>query len=435
MKKSGWLTGRVKPWLGYVLLLKLTLLSFSAVLLLSSKSTATEQPAFAELVMPKDSAPWVGQRMVFAVEVAVEGRFSGSTLFDLPPVIGAILMKPEERPVLSSRTVDDKEYSVQRHEFSLFCQEGGEIAVSETRVRCGSIKSFGESPARHTLRVPSFKVTPRVPEGAKPGQVVVSTTRLEVNETWDPRPMDAKVGDAFRRQVTLRAADVPGMLLPRIPKPELEGMAVYTSEPEVADRTERGEFTGTRVDTLTYLCERAGTVEIPPVLYRWWNPVKSAWEERNLPAMTLSVAPNPNYGPTESNDGAQVGSSTGSFSMWWALVLAVVVFLCIWMLRRRKPSAEAQSFREVLRACRDNDATGVYNAVTRWRFLSDSLPAAPPAEVTSELTSAQRVIVGLAPSWNGLRLKKSLKSWRRAARRGKIIVSPSAELPELNPGR
>jgi len=435
MKKSEWSAGGMNRWLGYVLLLKLSILPFCDVFLLPSSVVAGEQPAFAELIIPKDSAPWVGQRTVFAVEVAVEGRFKGSTLFDLPQVAGAILMKPEERPVLFTRTVDGKEYSVQRHEFSLFCQEGGEIAVPEIRVRCGSIKSFGESPSRHTLSVPAFKVTPRVPEGAKPGQVVVSTTRLEVNETWNPHPMDAKVGDAFRRTISLRAEEVPGMLLPRIPKPQLDGLAVYASEPGVADRTERGEFTGTRVDTLTYLCEHPGMVEIPPVHYRWWNPAKSIWEERSLPAVTLSVAPNPKYAPEESDGGADVGPATQDFSLSWAIVLAVVVFVCAWMLRRRKTSAEAQSFREVLRACRDNDAAGAYNAVTRWRSLSVSLAAATPTEVSSELASAQRVIVGLEPSWNGRGLEKSLKSWRRAARRDEIIVSQVVRLPELNPGR
>ena len=101
----------------------------------------------------------------------VEGRFAGSTLFDLPSVPGAIIMKPEERPVLSTRTAGDKEYSVQRHEFSLFCQHGGEIAIPEIQVRCGAIKSFGLDPSEYSLHVPAFTIAPRIPKGAQPGQV------------------------------------------------------------------------------------------------------------------------------------------------------------------------------------------------------------------------------------------------------------------------
>jgi hypothetical protein len=435
MIKSGYLTAKVKQWLGYILLLNLSIFPIHDVFLLPSIVIAAEEPAFAELIAPKDSMPWIGQRIDFAVEVAVEGRFNGSTLFDLPEVDGAILMKPEERPVLLTRTRNNKEYSVQRHEFSLFFQQGGDIAVPEIHVRCGSIKSVGASPGQHTLIIPSFNVTPRVPEGAKPGQIVVSTTNLEVSETWRPPPGDAKVGDAFRRTVTLQATDVPGMLLPRIPKPQLEGMAVYTSEPEVTDQTERGEFTGTRADTLTFVCERPGRMEFPPILYRWWNPEKSVWEEKSLPAVTFRVAPNPNYASTAPDGTAHAESETQGLPFLWAFVLAVAVFVCTWMLRRRKPSAEAQAFKEALRACRNNNAAGAYNAVTRWRSLVGSPAAIPPAEVASELTSAQRVMVGLEPSWNGQRLEKLFKSWRRSARRGEIIASQALTLPELNPGR
>jgi hypothetical protein len=425
MRKSRSLAGRVKRGLGCV--------SFLTIFLPLPTATVAAEPAFVELVTPKESAPWVGQRTVFAVEVAVEGRFSGSTLFDLPRVVGAILMKPEERPVLSTRTVDDREYSVQRHEFSLFCEQGGEITVPEIHVRCGSIKSFGETPSRHALSVPAFKVTSRIPEGAIPGQVVISTARLEVSEAWNPLPGDAKVGDAFRRTVTLRAADFPGMLLPGFPKPQLEGLAIYFSEPGVQTLTERGEFTGSRVDTLTYLCERPGTVEIPPVIYRWWDPVKSVWKDENLPAVTLDVAPNPNYGSKEPRLAARSRPLIQSSPWWWALALAVVCIVCVFVLRRSLLDEESKTFRQVLRACRDSDAAGAYNAVTRWRYLARAWAATPPTEVSSELVSAQQAIVGLGASWDGRRLEKSLKSWRRWLQRHKIIVFKTGRLPDLNP--
>lgn len=424
MKRAGWMAGRLTGWVAWVWLLSLSLLP--------SVLPAAE-PASVELIPPKDSAPWVGQRTVFAVEVAVEGRFSSSTLFDLPQVAGAILMKPEERPVLSTRTVDDREYSVQRHEFSLFCQQGGEITVPEIHVRCASIKSFGEPPTQHTLRVQALKVTPRMPGGARPGQVVVTTTRLDVNETWNPRPGEAKVGDAFRRTVTIRGSDVPGMLLPRIPKPQIEGLAIYPAAPWVNDRTERGEFTGERVETLTYLCEQAATVEIPPVLYRWWNPSKSSWEERTLEAMILTISPNPAYAPKDSDGPSSEGQEGQEAYLWWVLVLALIALGSLFLLRRRKPDEEAQAFREVLRACRNNDAADAYNAVTRWRSLTTTFAGPSTAEVTKELVSAQRMIVRLESAWNGRKLEKSMVSWRRRARQGKTPLPTAGKLPELNP--
>jgi len=425
MKKAQWLDGRVKRWTVRISLLGLFLLPSTLL---------AAETAFVELIPPKESAPWVGQRTVFALEVAVEGRFSGSTLFDLPQVRGAILMKPEERPVLSSRTMDEKEYAVQRHEFSLFCQQGNEVRVPEIQVRCGSIKTFGEPPSQHVLHVPSFRVMPRLPEGTGPGQVVVSTTRLEVKETWNPRPGKAKVGDAFRRTVTMRATDVPGMLLPRIPKPQVQGLAVYPSTPMVDDRTERGEFTGQRTESATYLCEAEGKVEIPAVQLLWWNPAKGAWERKTLPAVTLTVLPNPAYSPKEPNGPSPAGPETRGAYLWWAFALAAAGLGCWILVRRRIPDEEAEAFRKVIRACRNNDAAGAYNAVTRWRALAGLSPAVRSQEATEELFSAQRVIAGIESSWKGHNLERSLKAWRREARRRSPLLPGAGKLPELNPG-
>jgi hypothetical protein len=381
-----------------------------------------------DLISPKDSTPWVGQRVAFAVDVVVKGRFSGSTVFDLPQVSGAILMKPEDRPVLSTRNIDGIEYTVQRHEFALFCQKEGEISIPGFTVRCGSTKGYGKPVQGHSLNVPSLSVTARLPSDAKQGQVLVTTTNLDVRETWTPSPGEAKIGDAFTRTITMRAADVPGMLLPRIPKPKLPGVAVYAAAPLVTDRTERGEFTGIRTETVTYICESAGLVEIPAVLVRWWNPSGSAWEEKILPKVELKIAETSFQ--TEIEAGGQVGGFLRYWPLW--LALAAVAGLLGWvMIRRWQPDEETLKFKACLEACRKGNAIKAYNAVTLWRAAAGLSLQTPPQAVITELRSLQRVIIGLENAWQETQLAKSLKLWRRAERRktGRI----QGQLPDLNP--
>jgi hypothetical protein len=418
------------------------MVSMGLVIAFSSTAMAAE-PAFVELVAPKESTPWMGQRTVFVVEVGVAGRFSGSTVFDLPQVPGAILMQPGDRPVLSARTLDGKEYAVQRHELSLFCQRAGKITIPDIPVRCGAVAAPGQTPSEHTLRVPAFSVTARQPQGVKPGQVVISTTRLDVSETWNPRPGEAiRVGDAFERTITVRATDLPGMLLPTTPKPQLAGVAIYNATPGVDDRMERGEFSGARVETLTYVCESPGKVEIPAVLYRWWHPSNGAWEEKVLPALTLVIAANLDDTTAVSNGAGLVSPDTQDVSWWsrwswgWLFALVVIGMGGAWavFLLRREPDAEAQAFRDVLLACRENDATRAYNAWTRWRSLPTVFTAEPPAAVTSELVAAQRLMIGLQLSWNGRELEKTLTSWRRNIQKRKSHLPATRKLPALNPG-
>jgi len=157
-------------------------------------------------------------------------------------------------------------------------------------------------------------------------------------------------------------------------------------------------------------------------------------KQRTLAAVTLNISPNPAYAPKESNDLSPAGGERQGADLWWVLVLALIALGFLFLLRRQKPGEEAQAFREVLRACRDNDAGGAYNAVTRWRPLAVGFAGAPPVGVTEELVSAQRVIVGLDSSWNGRKLEKSLKSWRRKARQRKTLLPAAGKLPDLNPG-
>jgi hypothetical protein len=69
-----------------------------------------------------------------------------------------------------------------------------------------------------------------------------------------------------------------------------------------------------------------------------------------------------------------------------------------------------------------------------FRFLAGTSAVLPPVDVTEELIFAQRVIVGLEPSWNGRKLEKALQSWQRGTRKRKPLLPVVGKLPELNPG-
>lgn len=42
---------------------------------------------------------------------------------------------------------------------------------------------------------------------------------------------------------------------------------------------QRGEFIGERVETITYVCERPGTVTIPTLVIHWWDLVVFSWKD------------------------------------------------------------------------------------------------------------------------------------------------------------
>jgi hypothetical protein len=422
--------GRSNNWMvGYWLILPI--LPFFQPAALSRASAA--EPALVQLVPPLTNIVWVGERVRFSIELLVQGQFSGTSYFDVPEVEDAIVMRPSERPLLSSKTVDGESYVTQTHEFVLFAQRPGERTVPPITARFSSKERFDKPAVEHRLQTAPLQVKAVAPQGARPGEVVVSTTDFEATETWSPRTSQAKVGDAFTRVITMRANGVPGMLLPPLRLSRIEGLAAYPKPPQVQDRTERGDFAGERIESVTYVCERAGEFEIPEILVRWWNPKSQDWKEKRFPAMTLEVAENPalaNLGPANAQNKLIPGASKpGRLTQLWPLFASVLalLFSSPWIIRRlcaarqKWVGTEPAHFARLMRACRRSDASAVDREFNLWlwRFGCSSrdpavlLGASGDPSWSQEWLGLQRRLAGLQSDWHGGALSTQLRRLRR----------------------
>src|SRR5262249_32667605 len=101
------------------------------------------------------------------------------------------------------------------------------------------------------------------------------------------------------------------------------------------DVSDRGTLTGTRRDTITYVCQRAGDFTIPAVRLTWFDLDAQKLQIIDFPARKLHVAPNPamESAPTGAANparGDESRSLTGAFL--WALVLNLAAAL-LWRTR------------------------------------------------------------------------------------------------------
>jgi hypothetical protein len=232
----------------------------------------------------------------------------------------------------------------------------------------------------------------------------------------------------------MQANNVPGMMLPEVPTPKLTGVAVYPDRPEVSDQTERGDLVGKRIESLTYVCEKAGSVVIPGVQMRWWNPTESAWKEHTLPEINLDIAVNPEYGtPTSADAGSAEPVAGISSSWWWLSVIAVAVGVVF--LVRFWPRADVKTgrFRKLLRACRSNDAAAAYHAFNQWRAVAVESSVQLPSDVQAQLDRVQQVIVGQQTNWHGDDFAAVLRFWRVRLRHADKKKRAANVLPQLNP--
>ena len=419
--------------------------------LVFAHAAATPEPLILRSSVTPEK-PWVGQKVVMNVDILASDGWAQLKKVSNTEIKGAYLLQLQTQGTRLSETMEGQTYSGQRYEFLLFAQRSGQITVPPVPVDV-EIKSWGTGAETQTKRmtIPAVELIARFPPGAEGIHGLISTTRFTANQQWDPQPDNPKAGDAIKRTVRLEASDVSGMAFAPMQYPQTEGLGIYLGEPTVDDAYERGSLTGARIETVTYVFERPGEIEIPGVALAWWDTEAEELKKIDLPGLTLQVV----YSPAgESLSGTKERQKYPMLVV--ALLLAVVVIASIVLLRHRNSlterwkawrkaisETEAMSFRRVKKSVRSGDPKAVLRATMQWLDRINVDPQ--PARLDQFLRqygdvrvqeAANRLLGNLDPgrekediSILGSGLAAARNRWRKAQRRKR---QPSALLPELN---
>lgn len=379
-----------------------------------------------KLDLPKAEA-WTGQSLPFFIELRAEGSFTGSPSFDLPQIPGTVILKLGS-PVLGSFTEGDSEFFTQRHEFALFSQAKGNVELPPITVRFSHRKGYTGPSFDESLETDAAKLTIQRPPGSEDLGFLVTTASLSIEETWDPQPGPVRTGAVFKRSIVQRADGMSGMALAPAPDTAPDGIRIYTTDPEINDRSDRGNFSGERRETLTYLVQQAGQHTLPAIRYVWWNPQTKTLETKTLPEVSFTATAPP--APPEKPSPARF--------LWWLLPVAMVGAA----LGYRKPiAALARGFRDAidppaqradrafLRECSKNDAPGAARTWAMRRAMSPE--PRTDAAFAYELGMLHRQLYGREPSgdWSGRALAEAYRSSRRVTKAAPVRDA----LPPLNP--
>jgi hypothetical protein len=213
------------------------------------------------------------------------------------------------------------------------------------------------------------------------------TTQLQLGEKFDRDLQTLKAGDSFTRTVTMSAAGTPAMLLPPIEFAPIDGLGVYPAPPLVANLgDERGGFSGgRRVDSATYVIQKAGRYTLPALEVQWWNPQTQALHREKIAAVHFKAA----AGPATQGEFAIPGESLVERALGSGHLLAlgagalILLALYRWLqpfglrlaqrcreryahARQRYENSEPYAYRQLRTAARSEDLTAFYAALCRW---------------------------------------------------------------------
>jgi hypothetical protein len=338
-------------------------------------------------VEPADA--WVGQRARLTIEVL--GADGWAQIKDMGAIelSGAYVMQTESQGVRLSETNRGTSYTGQRYQLSVYCQRPGRMEIPALPVTV-SVKQWGATPPETTrdLTTPTTEFVCKTPPGAEAIRGLISTTRLEADQTWSAKPETAAPGDALTRTVTLSADDVSGMAFPPMQIPEIEGVATYPGQPSVEDETNRGSLSGQREESVTYVFEEPGTVVLPDIVLSWWDIGAGRLRRIELPGLEIEVIGVTPVEDTTVEAAAEPSTQPRDLARTFLLIVPIASFglwLSAWVFRRlrvwsaARKEAEPAHFKRALKALRDGDPTAITAATSRW--LDRLEPGARPARL------------------------------------------------------
>lgn len=326
----------------------------------------------------------VGQRVTLRIEVLAPNYMTAPA--ELPPLQIRNAVTRQLQSVNLSEPHGETTYAGVRFEFAVYPQEPGSYALDGQSI---TIHYAAEPPKSQTatLALPHIAFTSFNPDAAAQLDPFVSAEALSLDQQLTRSASDLKVGDSLTRAITIKAEGAPAMLLPPVAFAKVDGLALYAAQPSTQENVDRrtDRLTATRVDTATYMMEKAGSYRLPPVEVRWWNVRSGRVETARLDGAELQVAENP-----DAIRAPPAGAKRAADWRWlldlvaehWlaALACAAVLLSLLWAAPRalRRLSAwhrqrrvarlasEPHAFRRVLAAGCGRDPRRFYFALLAW---------------------------------------------------------------------
>ena len=426
------------------------ILLFGLLLPLCVFAQDSDVKADVAISIQQNQETWAGQQVTVNLDLKTTGFSFSNSHFNLPEVSGAFLMQTDTTTIKFSENTGAETWQIVRYPLALYPQKAGQLEIPSIDVRFNTSAGFGKPEKAFEFQTEPLQLTVKLPPGAKDGELLITTTSFELDHDWQPQSGTAQTGDAFTLTVSRRANDISAMLLPPLPVFRVEGLATYPQAPEVNDKTNRGDLTGERIDSIIWVAEKSGSYIIPGIRFQWWDPEIRELKQQIIPGLDLNILPSPTD-ETSADTIDKPGESDSDYL--WFLIVLIATFASAFLWFRLKPSTgqhnvenEKSTFSTLQKACKNNQPGQTHSALHAWLkwsspalssntrivTLSEFARTCDDAQLSAELDHLQEALISSDNNWQGSELLNSLKRIRRRINKQKTVQSRT-HLAPLNP--
>jgi hypothetical protein len=431
--------------------LRLTAMAFACLLApFAVFAQQDEVQARVDIGIQPGQAFWAGQQITVNLDLKTTGFSFSDSHFNLPEVSGGFLMQTDTTTIKLNENVNGQSWQIIRYPLAFYPQTSGQLEIPPIDVRFTTSAGFGSVEKAFEFQTEALTLEIKLPPGVTEGALLVTTSAFELDHDWQPLTTSARTGDAFTLKVTRRADDISAMLLPPLPVFRTDGLAAYPQPPGVNDKTNRGDLTGERRDTIIWVAEKPGAYEIPGIRFQWWDPSSQELKQQIVPGLSLEVIASP-ADAVQADTAAGTAGESPRVQRTILSTLALILVAILWWrfghnARKKAPDNEKTTFAGLQRACKSNQAGQTYTALYAWlecTAVSSSVTRKPTTlnaftlpwsdqKLVMELDELQKAVASRDDTWTGRALADSLRHLRRKIGRPGISKSRIC-LEPLNP--
>ena len=432
----------------------------------------------ARLTPPVPPAIMSGQAVSLTITVYVPTFFSTAPVWpDTIEVPNAIARIDTARAVNTSERVGDQTFAGISHDYRVYPLAAGRITVPPVAINVSYAREGGRASPPVTVRSDALAFTAQRPPGTEPGERVFAASSFNITDHLSRTQRGLKVGDALTRTITMTADDSWSAMLPPVAFADVEGVSVYAGTPTADDKADErgGPNRAMRVESASYVFQRAGSVTLPGMSVRWWDETQQRLRTATVPEVTLDVAAGPattsaiSFADEEALARQRATEARAERRRRERLLLglgmaAAFLVALVLLVRRfgsptsrrvadawqRAARSEPVYFGRVMRASRASDPRAAYLACLAWldriwppqrepMTLERAAEIAGDPALVAESRALGACLFGRAvatpPSWSGTEFARLISKARpillAAARKDR--PNEGSRLPPLNP--
>jgi hypothetical protein len=286
-------------------------------------AAATKEHVFVEasVALKNDKPPYVQQQISYTVKLFYDEQLLEYEIY--PPTLENAVIEQLQQKEKYRLSRNGKNYRVIERNYVISAEKSGKLTIPPTIVK-GNIRAekkpkqpqqhqqnhffqndpffndpfgsgifsgsiFGERGKAITLRSKPIEIEVQPLPTAFKGDNWLPAEAVVLNDSWQKKRPIFRVGEPVTRTLIIEAKGLASSQIPKLVLPQIDTIRAYPDQEDNKNYTDGATLIGVNTQTISYIPNQEGTLQLPEITLDWWNIDTKQQETARLPAITITI--------------------------------------------------------------------------------------------------------------------------------------------------